>query len=190
MSFLNYVWNRFVSLFREVGGTQPNNSFELVEAVSVDEATKSVEFDVGSGDVCRLEYATTAPGFPEGFGPEVFACKDGTPLPKRYHPRAARLASNLSLLEESLGKPVEVVEGFRTAEYNKQVRGSKTTPQLEGLGARIKVKGVGRERLAKKIKELIKEGTLEKGAVAVYPDSVYYDVRGKNLSWTVTSRKK
>ena len=55
------------------------------------------------------------------FNIEEFACKDGTPVPKRFYDNCKELAENLQVLRDSLGVPLEVLSGFRTVKHNKKI---------------------------------------------------------------------
>ena len=45
----------------------------------------------------------------KNFTLEEFACKDGTPVPKRFYDNCKELAGNLQVLRDSLGVPLEVL---------------------------------------------------------------------------------
>lgn len=189
MNLFSAIWSRFRNLFSVVGSTHPPATpvVMLTEAVEehheelLEEAAEDLEFEFVPTNFDRLTKDYTA---------SDFACADGTPVPGRLHKNLQKLAENIQRLAVALGKPVTIFEGYRTEEYNKHIGGHKNSLHLECLAAGLKVKGLSRERLAAKIKELIREGVLDKGGVAVYPGYVHYDIRGKNVSWTGKANKK
>jgi len=188
MNFLKYIWVWFRDLFVAVGEGQPPSTPTLVTRVS-EEAAAAGPPDEGDNEVeaplVEVEYT-----LPKEYSLEDFECVDGSPVPADYYDNVARLATNLQILALELGKPVEIYDGFRTAEFNKHIGGSKKSTHLTCLGADIKVKGMRRDRLAQKIRDLIQEGKMEKGGVGVYPDCVHYDVRGRNYTWSGNRTKK
>lgn len=167
MNFLDFIWKPIRDLFSFVGRTHPKNDFKVEVSDSSD---RSVVFP------------------PEGPQPEDFICADGTLPPEDNYDSLAKLAENISILEAEINKPVVILNGFQTEEVNKITGGSKT--HIDCTGVDIKVKGISRNRLAKKIDSLIREGKMDKGGLAIYPDRVHYDVRGKNVRWTGKKRLK
>lgn len=197
MNFLSIIWSWFCGLFHVVAGTHPPTP-ELIDKhmaslpppeAPLDEDVLPVEEKVPDD----LEFKFLTPKsdrLTKDYTATDFACVDGTRVPAKYYHNMTKLAVNIQRLADALGKPVIVVDGFRTAEYNRHIGGNPKSQHLVCLGAEVKVRGMSRARLAAKIKELIKEGVLEKGGVAIYPNGVHYDVRGKNLSWGGKRNKK
>jgi uncharacterized protein YcbK (DUF882 family) len=67
-----------------------------------------------------------------------FVCKDGSckvlVIPE--------LIEKLQAMRDKLGKPIQIVSGYRTPEYNKKVGGAPKSQHVEGKAADIKVKGM------------------------------------------------
>ena len=181
MNILKYIWNWFAVRFHQVGATHPPAYPEVVvEAV---EEAEDTEVEEELPDYRELTW------FPPNFPLRSLVLEDDF-FDTSHMENAARLAKNLNTLSQELGKDLIILSGYRTPEGNKLRGGSKDSKHLLGLAADIKVKGMSRQKLAAKIKELIKEGKMDKGGVGIYPTYVHYDVRGKNVSWTVKTNKK
>jgi hypothetical protein len=121
----------------------------------------------------------------KSFMASEFSCNDEnkTPVPDIYTVNVKKLAANLQVLRDVLGKPIKVTSGYRTKEYNTKVGGVKNSQHLFAKAADIKVKGMSSKRLANKIKKLIDEGKMSKGGIGVYKTFVHYDIRGENRKW-------
>ncbi len=141
------------------------------------------------GDV--LESARTSPRkqLTKNFHIDEFKCHDGTVVPKEFFENVLELAENLQVLRTKLGKPIHVVSGYRTPDYNKKIGGAKKSQHMSAKAADIKVKGIGPKRLSERVKALIAEGSMKKGGVGIYPTFTHYDVRGTNARWWGTRKK-
>ena len=52
-----------------------------------------------------------------------FRCRDGTDVPDEYMDNVRELAENLQVLRDKIGKPITVISGYRSPEYNKKIGG-------------------------------------------------------------------
>lgn len=188
MKFLKVLFSWFVSLFRKVGSTQPpaNPSvvFELTEEdkIEPEDVLQPVKLVVEDQEKDMAD-----PGqLTKNFHIDEFSCNDGakTSVPKKYMSNVKKVAKNLQAFRDAVGgKVITITSGYRTPEYNKKVGGVKTSQHMEAKAADIKVKGMSSKRVAEKIKELIKEGKMDKGGVGLYKTFVHYDIRGYNARW-------
>lgn len=182
MSFLSKLWTWLVSLFKKepLLAEEPINNLVLppLEQIEVSVSLpKSVESVVFNEQLTK------------NFHVKEFACNDGTAVPEELLSNVVKLAQNLQVLRDELGKPIKVNSGYRTPKYNKSVGGAKNSQHLYAAAADIKVSGIGPAKLAEKIEALISSGKMEKGGVGVYPTFTHYDVRGKNVRWNGTRKK-
>ena len=119
-----------------------------------------------------------------------FACKDGTAVPAHLLSNVSALAVNLEVIRASFGVPLIVNSGYRTIEYNRKVGGVVGSQHLIANASDIVIKGVSPFFLFKTIRELMKSGKIEAGAVILYNSFVHYDRRGSMLFLDYRNRSK
>lgn len=112
-----------------------------------------------------------------------FKCKDGSNVPACLHVNVQELAENLQVLRDELGKPITIISGYRTPDYNESIDGAKKSQHLLAKAGDIKVSGMESTDVHEKILALIEEGKMKQGGVGVYPTFVHYDVRGTKARW-------
>ena len=79
----------------------------------------------------------------EHFSAEEFACKDGTPYPAELYDLLLDLCSLLEDIRELVGnRPITIISGYRTPEYNRKIGGARKSQHVEGRAADIAVKGM------------------------------------------------
>jgi uncharacterized protein YcbK (DUF882 family) len=86
-------------------------------------------------------------------------------------------------LREELGRPIIVISGYRSPDYNTKIKGAKRSQHLFAKAADIVVPGMTSLEVRDTIIKLIKEGKMRKGGVGIYPTFTHYDVRGFNARW-------
>ncbi len=119
----------------------------------------------------------------KNFKLEEFRCKDGTDVPDEFIPNVRQLCMNLQTLRDYIGKPIVVISGYRSPEYNKKIGGAKKSQHMLAKAADIVVSDMTSLEVRDIIIQLIKEGTMDPGGVGIYPTFVHYDVRGRNARW-------
>ena len=119
----------------------------------------------------------------KNFNLKEFECKDGTVVPKEYMSNVEELARNLQILRDHIQKPITIISGYRSLEYNTKIKGAKRSQHMVAKAADIIVPGMTSLEVRDIILELIREGKMEKGGVGIYPTFVHYDVRGYNARW-------
>ena len=117
----------------------------------------------------------------KNFNLEEFACKDGTPVPKRYLENCRELAENLQVLRDSLGVPLEVLSGYRTVKHNKKIGGAPASFHLTASAVDLKASSIPTYKIYMRILKLMEEGKMKKGGLKCYPTWVHYDTRGKQV---------
>ena len=92
----------------------------------------------------------------------------------------------LQCIREHFGKPVHITSGYRTAEHNAAVGGSKSSQHLLGRAADIQVAGVSVEDVAAYAESLMPDW----GGVGRYPVKagratgwVHVDTRAEKARW-------
>lgn len=119
----------------------------------------------------------------KNFKLQEFRCKDGTDVPEELMENVEKLAKNLQVLRDHIQKPITIISGYRTPEYNKKCGGVKRSQHLLAKAADIIVKDMTSLEVRDTIIQLIKEGKMDPGGVGIYPTFTHYDVRGKNARW-------
>jgi hypothetical protein len=119
----------------------------------------------------------------KNFKLEEFACHDGTPVPAEYLPNVQELANNLQVLRDDLGKPIVVISGYRTPDYNDSHGGKLHSQHKLAKAGDIQIKGMTPKQLHDRIEALIASGKMKQGGLGLYPAFVHYDVRGTAARW-------
>ena len=114
---------------------------------------------------------------------EEFDCSDGTQVPEELVPNIQKLANNLQLLRDHIGKPIHINSGYRSPEYNEAVGGVMSSRHVKGQAADIRVVGMTPDEVANKIEDLIQQGIMDEGGLGRYMTFTHYDVRGFRSRW-------
>ena len=117
------------------------------------------------------------------FSLEEFNCKDGSAMPNDVMINIIKLAKNLQVLRDAIGKTISITSGYRSPEYNAKIKGAKFSQHIKGTAADIQVKGVTPKEVAKVIEGLIASGKMQQGGIGIYPNWVHYDTRGVKARW-------
>jgi len=112
-----------------------------------------------------------------------FRCKDGSNVPDEHMKNVKKLAENLQVLREVVGKPIRVISGYRSKRYNTRINGARRSQHMCAKAADIKIKGLTPAEIKAIIVSLINEGKMYKGGIGIYRTFVHYDVRGRNARW-------
>lgn len=125
----------------------------------------------------------------EHFTLEEFRCHDGTAVPSDLMPNCQRLAVELEKLRSVLGKPITIMSGYRSPQYNAGVKGAGKSEHMNAAAADIIVNTLSPAQVQDAILSLIKTGTMYNGGVGIYDGWVHYDVGGKGRRWDNRSQK-
>ena len=120
----------------------------------------------------------------ENFNLDEFECRDGTGVPEEHMDNVRLLAENLQILRDYIGRPIKIISGYRSPDYNKRIGGARRSQHMTAKAADIKVQGMEPWMVHKIIEHLIYEGHMMKGGIGLYETFVHYDVRGRNARWT------
>ena len=119
----------------------------------------------------------------ENFSLHEFRCRDGSDVPEEYMDNVQELSENLQVLRDHIQKPITVISGYRSPEYNKKIDGARRSQHLLAKAGDLIVKGMKPDEVKEAIVHLIKEGRMKKGGVGLYTHFTHYDVRGFNRRW-------
>jgi uncharacterized protein YcbK (DUF882 family) len=117
------------------------------------------------------------------FSLEEFNCKDGSEMPNDVMINIIKLAKNLQVLRDAVGKTITITSGYRSPKYNLKIGGAKDSQHIKGTAADIKVKGMTPKEVAKVIEGLIANGKMTQGGIGIYPSWVHYDCRKIKARW-------
>lgn len=121
----------------------------------------------------------------KNFYKSEFDSKDGAEMPKEVFYNIVKLAIQLQVLRDYLGKPIKINSGYRSPSHNKAIGGVKNSQHVLGKAADIKVKGIKPEQLALIIERLISDGEMLQGGIGIYNTFLHYDFgfKGKRRRW-------
>jgi uncharacterized protein YcbK (DUF882 family) len=119
----------------------------------------------------------------ENFSLREFMCRDGSNVPDDLMENVKELAQNLQVLREHIGKPIKIISGYRSPEYNKKIGGAKKSQHMLAKAGDLVVDGMTPDEVKAAIVKLIEEGKMKKGGVGLYTHFTHYDVRGFNARW-------
>lgn len=115
-----------------------------------------------------------------------FACKCGCVAPEEVQRRARAMASALEVIRAAVGKPVQVISGYRCAAHNRKVGGAVNSRHTWGDAVDIQVQGMSGTELRDLVEQLIARKQLPDGGVGTYSKKVltlHYDLRGIRARW-------
>ncbi len=116
----------------------------------------------------------------KNFKTSEFNCHDGTDYPQEWiDKRLTILVGELEIIRASFNnKPIKILSGYRTLSHNLKIGGAKNSQHMEGRAVDIQIQDVPARKVAAKIIELAKNGTLKsiKG-VGSYKTFTHVDIR-------------
>lgn len=126
------------------------------------------------------------------FAAREFRSPDGRRTPRAVERRLRVLCSDvLEDLRAHFGKPIHIVSGYRSKQYNK---GAPKSQHIKGRAADIRIKGVSPAAIFRVLNRWQREGRIPKGGLGWYPKHgrkgrpfgwVHVDTRGWNARWGV-----
>lgn len=109
----------------------------------------------------------------KNFKLKEFQCKDGSYLVKID----SRLLEKLQRLRDLINRPIIVISGYRTMEYNRKIGGSKNSYHLQGKAADIKVNSIEPKELSKYAEQVGFNG------IGIYKTFLHVDIRSEKAKW-------
>jgi len=119
----------------------------------------------------------------KNFHADEFKCKDGSGVPIALKANLIKLAVNLQVLRDYLGKSITITSGYRSPAHNKKIGGAKFSQHINATAADIKVSGMTPVQVAAAIEKLITENRMVQGGLGVYKSWIHYDVRPTKARW-------
>ena len=104
-----------------------------------------------------------------------------TPAPL---PQVQRLADQLQVLRDAVGKSIHINSGYRTPAHNASVGGAKTSRHMVGDAADISVRNMAPADVYCATEVLVRQGRMMQGGLGAYQTHTHYDTRGHRSRWT------
>lgn len=119
----------------------------------------------------------------KNFTKEEFDCNDGSEMNIAIYHNIVKVANQLQILRNYIGKPITINSGYRSEEYNASIGGAKNSQHIMGRAADIVVKGMTPLAVHTTIELLIEKGDMLQGGLGLYDSFVHYDIRGTKARW-------
>ena len=119
----------------------------------------------------------------KNFSKEEFDCNDGSEMPINIYHNMVKVANQLQILRNHLGKPIQINSAWRSEEYNASIGGVKNSHHIMGRAADIVVRDLNPTEVYNTIEELIEKGEILQGGLGLYDTFVHYDIRGERARW-------
>jgi uncharacterized protein YcbK (DUF882 family) len=119
----------------------------------------------------------------KNFSKEEFDCSDGSEMNIAIYHNMVKVANQLQILRNYIGKPITVNSAYRSQEYNASIGGAKNSQHIMGRAADIVVKGMSSLAVHTTIELLIEKGDMLQGGLGLYDSFVHYDIRGTKARW-------
>jgi uncharacterized protein YcbK (DUF882 family) len=119
----------------------------------------------------------------KNFSKEEFDCNDGSEMPINIYHNMVKVANQLQILRNYLGKPIQINSAWRSEEYNASIGGVKNSQHIMGRAADIVVRDLTSTEVYNTIEELIEKGEILQGGLGLYDTFVHYDIRGERARW-------
>lgn len=107
------------------------------------------------------------------FKVKEFACKDGSDIIQIDDD----LLEILESLRLKLGKPITIVSGYRTREYNTRCGGANNSYHLRGMASDIRIDGVSPIIVG------LYAASLGARGIGIYNDFTHIDTREESYMW-------
>lgn len=119
----------------------------------------------------------------KNFTKEEFDSKDSAVMPYPVYCNVQKLANQLQVLRDLVGKPISINSGYRSPSHNKKVGGASNSQHLSGKASDITIEGMTPKQVYDAIEKLISEGDMLQGGLGLYNTFVHYDYRLKKARW-------
>lgn len=104
--------------------------------------------------------------------------------PEVWYPRLRILFSELETIRAVWGKPLVILSGYRSREYNTAIGGAPKSQHVLGKAADIVVKGVPAKVVRDTIRQMMRDGKLPRvRGLGEYPTFTHVDIRRNLATW-------
>ena len=119
----------------------------------------------------------------KNFSKSEFDCKCGCETPKDVLHQVQKVANQLQVLRDAIGKSITVNSAYRCEEHNKSIGGVSNSQHILGKAADIVVKGIEPSITFDLVDLLINEGEMLQGGLGNYDTFTHYDIRKNKARW-------
>jgi|TARA_R110000744_G_C19166849_1_gene541166 uncharacterized protein YcbK (DUF882 family) len=124
----------------------------------------------------------------KNFNKSEFESKDGSEMPNEVFYNIQKVANQLQILRNYLGRSIRVNSAYRSPKHNASIGGVKNSQHVLGKASDIVVAGLTTTEVYKVIEELIDKGDMLQGGLGLYNSFVHYDIRGSRARWNNTTK--
>jgi uncharacterized protein YcbK (DUF882 family) len=112
------------------------------------------------------------------FDSAEFACRDGRLYPDIWiEDRLRPLCQQLEVLRAAIDRPIVIISGYRSPEWNGRVHGAKNSQHMEGRAADIRVADMDAGIVHARLIELHAQGAIRIGGLGRYRTFTHVDIR-------------
>ena len=115
-------------------------------------------------------------------------CKKQTSMPLEVYENVIKLAGQLQILRDYVGRPVRINSAYRCVSHNDNVGGSKTSQHIYGKAADITIQSLKPIEVYAIIEDLIDFGVMLQGGLGLYDTFVHYDIRKTRARWDYSNK--
>ena len=115
-------------------------------------------------------------------------CKKQTSMPLEVYENVIKLAGQLQILRDYVGRPVRINSAYRCVQHNDNVGGSKTSQHIYGKAADITIQSLKPIEVYAIIEDLIDFGVMLQGGLGLYDTFVHYDIRKTRARWDYSNK--
>lgn len=116
----------------------------------------------------------------KNFRLEEFNCSCGCAMTPTIVKNITKLAVQLQILRDRIGRPITVTSGYRCAKHNAAVGGAKHSIHKLGLACDVQINRVSPKEVAEEAEEI---DAFKLGGIGVYPTFTHLDMRGYRSRW-------
>ena len=115
---------------------------------------------------------------------QEFDCKCGCEMPVEVFQNVVKLATQLQILRDYIGKPIHINSAYRCESHNAKIGGSPRSQHKLCKAADIRINGMKPVEVFSLIEDLIDRGDMLQGGLGLYDTFVHYDIRKTKARWT------
>jgi uncharacterized protein YcbK (DUF882 family) len=119
----------------------------------------------------------------ENFNLSEFQCKCGCEMPSDVKVNITKLASQLQIIRDEIGKPIRLTNAYRCIKHNRSIGSGDKSQHPLGNAGDLQVSGYKPKEVFNIIERLIEDGIVYQGGLGLYNTFVHYDIRGNKARW-------
>tara|TARA_R110000796_G_scaffold83859_2_gene183112 strand:+ start:424 stop:810 length:387 start_codon:yes stop_codon:yes gene_type:complete len=121
----------------------------------------------------------------KNFSKSEFDCSCGCEMPTDVLQQVQKVANQLQILRNTIGKSIAINSGYRCSDYNDNVvKGAKNSQHKLGKAADIVAKGIEPTIIFDLIDYAINNSEMLQGGLGNYSSFTHYDIRKNKARWS------